>query len=181
MNQDEVMFAGFGGQGVLLAAKILAYAAMEQKFEVMWVPAYGPEMRGGTAYCTVIIADRPIGSPVIKHPGHLLAMNQPSLEKFEPLVRPGGVVLINSSLIKHGLGRADLDEIMVPANDIARELGNARSANIVALGAFVARSGIVDWALLMNSVKKEFAKKAGLADLNLEAIEQGRRASVKQV
>ena len=119
--QDEVMFAGFGGQGDSLAAKILAYAAMEQKYEVMWIPAYGPEMRGGTAYCTVIVADQPIGSPVIKRPGHL-----------------------------------------------------------VALGAFVGRSGMVNWSLLADSVKKEFAKKAGRIDLNLQAIEVGRKAAAQQ-
>jgi 2-oxoglutarate ferredoxin oxidoreductase subunit gamma len=99
-------------------------------------------------------------------------MNQPSLEKFEPLVRPGGVVLINSSLIPHGLSRTDVDELMIPANDIARELGNVRSANIVALGAFVARSGLVDWNLLAGCVRTDF---------NLEAIERGRQAAAKPV
>ena len=97
--QSEVMFAGFGGQGILLSAKILAHAAMEQGFEVVWIPSYGPEMRGGTAYCTVVISDKPIGSPIIKNPLHLIAMNRPSLEKFAPHVKPEGVVLINSTLI----------------------------------------------------------------------------------
>jgi 2-oxoglutarate ferredoxin oxidoreductase subunit gamma len=97
--QSEVMFAGFGGQGILLSAKILAHAAMEEGYEVVWIPSYGPEMRGGTAYCTVVISDRPIGSPIIKNPLHLVAMNRPSLEKFAPVVKPGGVVLINSSLM----------------------------------------------------------------------------------
>ena len=115
--QSEVKFAGFGGQGILLSGKILAHAAMEEGLEVAWVPSYGPEMRGGTAYCTVVISDRPIGSPIIKNPLHLIAMNRPSLEKFAPDVKPHGMVLINSSLIPIGfppmgclhrvVGRAD--------------------------------------------------------------------------
>ena len=97
--QNEVQFAGFGGQGIMLIGKILAHAAMEEGYEVSWVPSYGPEMRGGTAYCTVVISDRPIGSPVIKNPRHLVAMNRPSLEKFAPTMQAGGTVFINGSLI----------------------------------------------------------------------------------
>ncbi len=97
--QTEIKFAGFGGQGILLSAKLLAYAAMKQDFFVAWVPSYGPEMRGGTAYCTVVISDKRIGSPIIKNPSHLVAMNRPSLEKFANDVKPGGVIFINSSLI----------------------------------------------------------------------------------
>jgi len=141
--QSEIMFAGFGGQGILLSAKILAYAGMEEGKEVAWVPSYGPEMRGGTAYCTVVISDSPIGSPVIRNPLHLVAMNRPSLEKFAPMVKPGGVIMINSSLISINSGRKDIDELIVPANDIAKKLGNIRSLNIVALSAFVARSKVV--------------------------------------
>ncbi len=117
--QSEVMFAGFGGQGILLSAKILAHAAMEEGREVAWVPSYGPEMRGGTAYCTVVVSDRLIGSPIIRNPMHLVAMNRPSLEKFAAQVKPGGVILINSSLIDIGSGRSDVDELRVPVNDIA--------------------------------------------------------------
>jgi 2-oxoglutarate ferredoxin oxidoreductase subunit gamma len=141
--QSEIMFAGFGGQGILLIGKLLAHTAMEEGLEVAWIPSYGPEMRGGTAYCTVVIGDRPIGSPIIKNPGHLLAMNRPSLEKFAPTVKPGGMILINSSLIAIGSGRTDVDELNVPAVDIATSLGNAKAANIVALSAFVVRSGLV--------------------------------------
>ncbi|MFN2436499.1 MAG: 2-oxoacid:acceptor oxidoreductase family protein, partial [Desulfotignum sp.] len=97
--QTEIKFAGFGGQGILLSAKLLAYAAMKQGSFVAWIPSYGPEMRGGTAYCTVVISDRLIGSPIIKNPTHLVAMNRPSLEKFEHDVKPGGIIFINSSLI----------------------------------------------------------------------------------
>ncbi len=174
--QDEVMFAGFGGQGILLGAKILAHAAMEEGFEVVWIPSYGPEMRGGTAYCMVVISDRPIGSPIIRNPRHLIAMNRPSLEKFAPVVKPGGVVLINSSLIPIGSGRDDVDELIVPVSKIAIDLGNVKSANIVALSAFVAHSKIVDFDLLRKCVKKEFLNKEKLIPLNMEAVEQGKKA-----
>ena len=175
--QSEVMFAGFGGQGILLIGKILAHTAMEEGYEVAWVPSYGPEMRGGTAYCTVVISDRPIGSPIIKNPMHLLAMNRPSLEKFASIVKPGGVILINSSLIPIKSGRSDVDELLVPVNDIATDIGNVRAANIVALAAFVARSKVVDFELMRESVKKEFAKKAKFIPLNMEAIDRGKKAA----
>ena len=175
--QSEVMFAGFGGQGILLSAKILAHTAMEAGYEVIWIPSYGPEMRGGTAYCMVIMSDRPIGSPIVKNPLHLVAMNRPSLEKFAPEVKPGGVVLINSSLIPVRSERDDVDEILVPVNDIAIEAGSVRSANIVALSAFVARSGILPIEGLRESVKNEFARKAKLIPLNMDAIDRGVQAA----
>lgn len=175
--QSEVMFAGFGGQGILLSAKILAYTAMEAGYEVVWIPSYGPEMRGGTAYCMVIISDRPIGSPIVKNPQHLVAMNRPSLEKFAPVVKPGGVVLINSSLIPVRSQRDDVDELAIPVNDIAIEAGSVRSANIVALSAFVARSGILPLEDLRDSVKKEFASKAKLIPLNMDAMDRGIQAA----
>jgi len=175
--QSEVMFAGFGGQGILLSAKILAHTALEAGFEVVWIPSYGPEMRGGTAYCMVIMSDRPIGSPIVKNPGHLVAMNRPSLEKFAPVVKPGGVILINSSLIPVRSERSDVDEIAIPVNDIAIEAGSIRSANIVALAAFVARSGIVPLDALRDAVKKEFARKAKLIPLNMDAMDRGAQAA----
>ena len=141
--QSEVMFAGFGGQGILLSGKLLAHAAMEEGHEVAWVPSYGPEMRGGTAYCTVVISDRAIGSPVIKNPTHLVAMNRPSLEKFAAVIKPHGIILINSSLITIEADRPDCDVLKVPAVEIAKQLGNPRAANVVAVAAFVARSKLV--------------------------------------
>ena len=176
--QSEVMFAGFGGQGILLSAKILAHAAMEEGFEVVWIPSYGPEMRGGTAYCMVVIGDRPIGSPIIRNPMHLVAMNRPSLEKFAPEVKPGGVILINSSLIPIGSGRDDVDELIVPVNEIAIELGSVKSANIVALSAFVARSKIVDLDNLRQCIKEEFSEKEQLIALNMKAADQGKKAAL---
>ena len=175
--QQEVMFAGFGGQGIMMMGKILAHAAMEQGFEVGWIPSYGPEMRGGTAYCTVVISDRQIGSPIIRNPKHLVAMNRPSLEKFAPKVKPGGVILVNSSLVPVGSGRDDVDELKVPAVDIASELGNVRAANIVALAAFVFRSKVVDFEVFRESVKAEFATKSKFIPLNMEAIDRGQKAA----
>lgn len=171
--QTEIKFAGFGGQGILLSAKLLAYAAMKQDFFVAWVPSYGPEMRGGTAYCTVVISDRRIGSPIIKNPSHLVAMNRPSLEKFANDVKPGGVILINSSLIPTRSERDDITELIVPANDIATKAGSVRAANIVALSAFAAKAKIVDLELLKNCVKDEFAAKPKIIPLNMKAFDEG--------
>ncbi|HKK91735.1 MAG TPA: 2-oxoacid:acceptor oxidoreductase family protein [Desulfobacteraceae bacterium] len=171
--QKEVMFAGFGGQGILLSAKLLAHAAMKQGLEVAWVPSYGPEMRGGTAYCTVVVGDKRIGSPIIKTPSHLVAMNRPSLEKFAPDVQPNGVVLINSSLIPVQSGRDDVVELIVPANEAAIELGSVKCANIVAVSAFAAKSKMVDIDLLRESVKEQFASKAKLIPLNMKAFDKG--------
>jgi len=192
--QSEVMFAGFGGQGILMIGKILAHAAMEEGYEVVWIPSYGPEMRGGTAYCTVVISDRPIGSPIIKNPMHLeaiqfakdhdvkipmhlIAMNRPSLEKFAPTVKPNGVILVNSSLIPIRSNRTDVDELIVPATDIAKELGSIKAANIVALSAFVSRSKVVDFERLRECVKAEFAGKSKFIPLNMEAMDRGRAAA----
>ena len=179
--QSEIMFAGFGGQGILLSAKILAHAAMEESREVAWVPSYGPEMRGGTAYCTVVISDRLIGSPIIRNPLHLVAMNRPSLEKFAPYVKKNGVILINSSLISIGCGRDDVDEIKIPVNDLAIKVGSVRSANIVALAAFVSRSRIVAMDTLRACVKEEFENKPGLIPLNMAAIDEGEKAIAELV
>ncbi|MBU8849886.1 MAG: 2-oxoacid:acceptor oxidoreductase family protein [Desulfobacterales bacterium] len=171
--QTEIKFAGFGGQGILLSAKLLAYAAMKQDFFVAWVPSYGPEMRGGTAYCTVVISDKRIGSPIIKNPSHLVAMNRPSLEKFANDVKPGGVIFINSSLISTRSERDDITELIVPANDIAIKSGSVRAANIVALSAFAAKAKLVDLELLKNCVKEEFAAKAKIIPLNMKAFDEG--------
>jgi 2-oxoglutarate ferredoxin oxidoreductase subunit gamma len=178
--QSEVMFAGFGGQGILLSGKLLAHAAMEEGHEVAWVPSYGPEMRGGTAYCTVVISDRAIGSPVIKNPTHLVAMNRPSLEKFAAVIKPHGIILINSSLITIEADRPDCDVLKVPATDLAKKLGNARAANVVAIAAFVARSGIVGIETLRTCVENEFSRKPKLIPMNMAALEAGIEAAQKE-
>ncbi len=178
--QSEVMFAGFGGQGILLSAKMLAHAAMEVGHEVVWIPSYGPEMRGGTAYCMVIMSDRPIGSPIVKNPQHLVAMNRPSLEKFAPVVKPGGVVLINSTLIPVRAERDDVDELAIPVNDLALAAGSVRSANVVALAAFAARSRVVPLETLRQAVEAEFARKAKLIPLNMDAFDRGVQAAAPE-
>jgi len=175
--QSEVQFAGFGGQGIMLMGQIMAQTAMLQGYEVVWIPSYGPEMRGGTAYCTVVISDRPIGSPIIRNPKHLVAMNRPSLEKFAPTVQSGGTIFINSSIISIDAGRDDVDVIKVPIIEIAKELGNVKTANIVALAAFVSRSQVVDFEMLRKSVKDKFASREKLIPLNMKALEEGKKAA----
>ena len=176
--QIEVQFAGFGGQGIMLMGQILAEAALQQGHEVVWIPSYGPEMRGGTAYCTVVISDRPIGSPIIRNPKHLVAMNRPSLEKFAPSVKSGGTIFIIGSIISIVAGRADVVVIKVPIIEIAKELGNVRTANIIALAAFVSRSQVVDFEQLRESVKAKFANKEKLIPINMKALEEGRKAAM---
>lgn len=171
--QNDVIMAGFGGQGILLIGKMLAYAGMREGKEVSWLPSYGPEMRGGTANCTVVISDRPVGSPVIRSPRAVVAMNLPSLNKFEPDVRPGGLLLINSSLIDRGANRDDVIVIDVPANEIAIELGNRRGANMVALGAYLGATDAVSFDGVVEVVRETFAAKPGVIDVNITALHRG--------
>ncbi|KAF0107608.1 MAG: 2-oxoglutarate ferredoxin oxidoreductase subunit gamma [Anaerolineaceae bacterium] len=135
--QTEFLFAGFGGQGVMFAGQVLAYAAMDNGKQVTWIPSYGPEMRGGTANCTVVIADEEIGSPLVNHPPAILVMNLPSLEKYEPLVKPGGVLVVNASMVDREVQRKDITWVSLPCNEMAEEAGDKRMANIVALGALL--------------------------------------------
>lgn len=175
--QIEAKFAGFGGQGIMVAGKFLAEAGLEEGKQVIWIPSYGPEMRGGTAYCTVVISDHPIGSPVINNPIHLIAMNRPSLEKFGPMVRKGGIVITNSSLIHITTERDDITEILVPCNDIANELNNRRGPNMVALGAYVAASGAVGLDTTEQIIRREFASKPEFIEINVEAMKRGAEAA----
>src|SRR5512139_3979635 len=133
--QTEILIAGFGGQGILFAGQVLAYTAMDEGKVVTWIPSYGPEMRGGTANCTVIIADEEIGSPTVLNPKAALVFNLPSFDKYEPLVVPGGVLIANQSLINRDFQRNDIISIMIPANDIAETIGNKKLTNMVMLGA----------------------------------------------
>jgi 2-oxoglutarate ferredoxin oxidoreductase subunit gamma len=172
--QTEVVFAGFGGQGVLTAGKFLALAGMEEGKEVCWMPAYGPEMRGGTANCTVILSDRMIGSPIIANPKVAIAMNLPSLDKFEPALVPGGLVIINSSLIERDTNRDDLDVLKVPCNQMAIDLGNPKIANVIILGAFLGKMPIVKIETIKKIIDKTFAKKGqAIVELNYKALEAG--------
>lgn len=172
MYQD-VMFAGFGGQGIMLIGQMVAYAGMAEGKQVSWLPSYGPEMRGGTAYCTVVVSDDPIGSPVTRNPNAIVVMNRPSLEKFGPTVKKGGLLVVNSSLIPITSGRDDIDELLVPCNDLAMEVGSGKAANMVVLGAFVGRTGVVKLESMDALVEKQFAKKEKFIPLNKKALRVG--------
>jgi len=140
---EEIIFSGFGGQGALFAGQLMTYAAMEAGHEVTWIPSYGPEMRGGTANCTVVVSDEPIGSPIIRNPTVAVVLNPESMEKYEPLVAPGGLLVINSTLVQRHSQRDDITAIAVPANELAAELGNVKMANVVMLGAMLAKREVV--------------------------------------
>jgi 2-oxoglutarate ferredoxin oxidoreductase subunit gamma len=173
----EITLAGFGGQGILFLGKMIALAGMLEGKEVSWIPSYGPEMRGGTANCSVVVSDRRIGSPVVSHPNVLVAMNRPSLEKFEPKVQAGGLVLINKTLIEIPHTRKDIDAAYVEITGLASEMGNTRLANVVALGALIGRLPIVSADAVVAGLKKELSgKKAALLDLNVKALAAGQEA-----
>ncbi len=170
---SEIVLAGFGGQGVLLIGKLMAYAGMKAGHEVTWLPSYGPEMRGGTCNCTVVLSDRAIGSPISKRPHALIVLNLPSLDKFEDALRPGGIVVVNTSLINRLPRRADVAVVPVPANEIAIELGNAKAANMVALGAFLGASGLVDRESVTEVLRESFAARPKLVAINEQALARG--------
>jgi 2-oxoglutarate ferredoxin oxidoreductase subunit gamma len=169
----EIIMAGFGGQGVMLMGQLMTYAGMLENKHVSWIPSYGPEMRGGTANCSVIISDEPVGAPIVTEPTAVVAMNLPSLDKFEPLLQAGGSLIINSSLIERGAKRTDLKVYRVPSNDIANELGNAKVANMVVLGAVIAATGAVGYDSVLKAFAKMFAKKPELLAVNEQAIRRG--------
>jgi 2-oxoglutarate ferredoxin oxidoreductase subunit gamma len=173
MMQNDLIIAGFGGQGVLLIGKMLAYAGMADGKEVSWLPSYGPEMRGGTCNCTVVIADRPVGSPVVERPWVAMVMNLPSLEKYEGMVKPGGLLLVNTSLINRAVRRSDVRVVKVPANEIANRLGNPRAANMVALGAYLGATRAVSLEAVEGLVRETFAGKAKVIDSNIAALREG--------
>lgn len=151
MRHEETVFSGFGGQGVLFAGQLLAYAGMAEGLYVTWIPSYGPEMRGGTANCTVIVSEEEIGAPVVRNPSVTVVFNGPSLDKYEPLVKSGGLLVVNSSLIDRASRREDIRVARIPASDIAAEVGNVRMANMVLLGALVNLTGLVD----LETVKRQ--------------------------
>ncbi len=171
--QYEVIFAGFGGQGVLAIGQILAKAAMAAGKSVVWLPSYGPEMRGGTANCTVVISDREIASPVISNPTCAAVMNRPSFDKFSPAIKPEGLLIINSSLIDIRSERTDLRQFLIPANDIAIREGSARAANMAILGAFVGKSRVVEASVVRRSLEEKLGSKKDLLKANLAVFDQG--------
>jgi 2-oxoglutarate ferredoxin oxidoreductase subunit gamma len=176
MYQGLIM-AGFGGQGIISGGIMLAYTGMMDGLNVTFFPAYGAEMRGGTANCSVVISSDPVASPVVGAPDTVLVMNEPSLAKFEPMLKPGGLLFLNTSLVNSKPKRTDVTVINVAANAIAEELGNIKCANMVMLGAYAKKTGAVKLETLKNNMKKVYPRaKDALLDLNKQAIERGAAA-----
>jgi 2-oxoglutarate ferredoxin oxidoreductase subunit gamma len=172
--QSEIIISGFGGQGALFAGQLLAYAAMGEGYHVTWIPSYGPEMRGGTAHCTVIISDDAIGSPLVRNPSAVIAMNLPSLDKYEPLVAPGGVLVVNSSLVTRHPARTDLRAVEVPANAVAEELGSNKLANLVLTGALLAATHVLPLEAVERALEAHLPERhRGLLEANLQALRRG--------
>ena len=174
---ERNLFAGFGGQGMLLIGQFLALAGMEEGKHVAWLPSYGPEMRGGTANCSVSISDKEIASPIITTADCVIAMNLPSLDKFENTVRPGGLLIINSDLIERKAVRTDVDVVYINANTIAEEIGNPKGANVVILGAYLAKKPVVSIESMMSAIEHKLgAKKARFLEGNKKALIAGMEA-----
>lgn len=172
--EQRVIMAGFGGQGVMSMGQLLAYAGMLENKNVTWLPSYGPEMRGGTANCHVIVSEKEIAAPVISEATAAIIMNRPSLDKFENSVVPGGVIFVNSSLVNRKVQRTDVEVYEIPANEIALEMGNLKVANMVMLGAFLEKTKIVDPESVLESLKKVLGEsKANLIPINREALKRG--------
>ncbi|NLJ81275.1 MAG: 2-oxoacid:ferredoxin oxidoreductase subunit gamma [Firmicutes bacterium] len=171
----EIIVAGFGGQGVLVLGQLITYAGMLEDKAVSWFPSYGPEQRGGTCHCSVVVSETEVGSPVVSRPDTAIVMNLPSFDRFEPDVAEGGVLIFNSTLIAQKSKRADIEAIAVPANEIADEIGNPRVANMVLLGAFIEATGLVAMSSIQKSLKKVLSSRHHhLIPLNMQALERGR-------
>jgi len=176
----EIVLAGFGGQGILFLGKMIAMAGMLEGKQVSWIPSYGPEMRGGTANCSVVVSDRLIGTPMVTHPNVLVAMNRPSLEKFESKMQPKGFLLINRTLIEIPHTRQDIEALYLEITGLAGKVGNPRLANIVALGGLISRVPIVSKDSVIEALRHELSgKKAALLQLNLQALDAGQQAALQ--
>lgn len=172
--EERMIFAGFGGQGIMSMGQLLTYAGMMEGKNVSWLPSYGPEMRGGTANCNVTVSDEPVGSPVITEATTVVVMNRPSLDKFEKYLVPGGKLFINTSLISKKAERSDIEVYEIPANDIANELGNLKVANMVVLGALLERTQLVKRESVLDALKKVLGPgKEHLVPLNEQALNRG--------
>ena len=172
--QQEVIIAGFGGQGVLFTGQLLAYAGMDEGKQVTWIPSYGPEMRGGTANCTVVISDEAIGSPFVQNPAVVIAMNLPSLDKYENLIKPGGILVVNSSMINREVTRKDIKVVSIPANEVAESIGSKRAVNMVMLGGLLGNMDLLSLQAMETALKSHLPERhqkflAG----NLEGLRQG--------
>ncbi len=175
--EQQLFVAGFGGQGVLLIGQLVAKAALHEGYEVSWMPAYGPEMRGGEANCSVVVSDEPIGSPLVTEPPVAVFMNLPSMTKFLPTVTAGGSALYNASLISPVPQRDDVKLYGIPCNELAEELGNVKTANMVMLGAYIELTKVVTIDSAMEALSQTFGpKKAHLLPINRAAMEKGAEA-----
>jgi len=178
---EEIIFAGFGGQGVLFAGQLLAYTALAEDKHVTWIPSYGPEMRGGTANCTVVVSDEPIGSPVTRNPTIAVVFNNPSMEKYEELMKPGGLLVINRSLVMIEPSRTDLEIVSIPATALASELGDTKVTNMILFSALLAKRPLVDIETAQDVlIEKLGQRKAHLHEINLAAMRKG-TALVKEM
>lgn len=174
MEETSFIISGFGGQGTLFAGQVLAYAAMDNGFEVTWIPSYGPEMRGGTAHCTVIISEEPIGSPLVRKPDVVLALNLPSVDKYELLIPEGGLLIANASLMNRDINRKDIRALQIPANDIAEELGMSRLANMIMMGAMIRLEPVISLDNLKKALEDHLPERhKKTLPLNFEAIQKG--------
>ncbi|KPJ88518.1 MAG: 2-oxoacid:ferredoxin oxidoreductase subunit gamma [Spirochaetes bacterium DG_61] len=172
--KEKIIIAGFGGQGVIMAGKLIAYAGMLEGKFVSHIPSYGVEMRGGTANCSVVISDIEVASPLVPHPTTLIAMNQPSLDKFEKLVVENGHILVNSSLIERKVQREDVHAFYIPANNIAEEAGSGKAANIAMIGALLALMGVASRDIVKDSLKEVLSKRnLKYLDINYKALDLG--------
>lgn len=171
---QDVIIAGFGGQGVMLIGNLLAQAGMEHGLEVSFIPVYGAEMRGGTANCTVVLDKHPIGSPLVREPLSTIILNEPSLAKFQPRLAAGGVQIVNASLVAQNLLDASKRTVYIPVNDMAHELGNVKMANMVALGAWLKATGALPLNVVQDALNRVVsAHYAKLISANAKALEQG--------
>lgn len=169
-----IRIAGFGGQGVVSAGILLAQAGVENKLNASWLPSYGPEMRGGTANCSVVVTDGEVFTPIVSAPDTVIVMNEPSLPKFEPMLKKGGLLILNSSLINSRPTRTDIRVVCVPCNQIAEKIGMDKIASMVALGAFVKLTGAVTLASVADAMKKVYKRaKPEMLDLNKQALQAG--------
>ena len=174
MKTTQILIAGFGGQGVLFAGKFLAYKGLVQDKNVSWLPSYGPEMRGGTANCSVILSDMPVGSPIITEPDILVAMNLPSLQKFVDSVVPGGKILVDSTLIDAKVERTDVEVFYIPATQMAKDAGFATLANMILAGKVLKETDSVTFDGNKETLESFIpAKKAALIDINCKALQMG--------
>ena len=170
----KFLIAGFGGQGVLFAGKCLAYEGLYDGKQVSWLPSYGPEMRGGTANCSVILSDEPVGSPIVSNPDVLIAMNLPSLDKYEETIEKGGKVFVDSTLISRKVVRKDIDAFYIPATKLAQELGIPTLANMLIIGKMIKETGIVTLEKACEAMKKVVsARHQDLLDANIKALNAG--------